>query len=239
MIAEARRFIVKNLYPYPLSLIEADAGRTALLSQPDLIIRRDHRGGQIYQVEVPGCEEYQLRVNNGFAATLSAHNGGRDLSADDAAWLQVHLSEARLFIASLQQRWATLRRIGEYLTRYQADFLAHGPRHLQPLTRAAISAALGLHESTVSRAIRDKVVQMPDGHLLLLADFFDGSLAVKTALRELLTADGQTMSDRELAQALERQGLLLARRTVAKYREQLSIPISHRRRQVDASYLAL
>jgi RNA polymerase sigma-54 factor len=230
----ARWYITQNLYPYPLSLFDSEGGGPTVYARPDVIIQRGSCATcGVYHVEIPGSNDNTLGVSSEFEYALRARSGGEHaLSADDTAWIQLHLGRARLFIASLRQRWSTLRRICEYLATYQAEFLEHGPRHLQPLTRAAVGAALGMHESTVSRAIRDKVVQLPDGRLMLLADFFDGSLAAKAAIQELLAACTTNLSDREIAADLARQGLPLARRTVAKYREQLCSPTGSGRRRI-------
>jgi RNA polymerase sigma-54 factor len=234
-VAVARRFMAGNLYPYPLALLINESATTQLFICPDIIIRRTgspHGEKPAYHVEIPGSEAHGLVVSQEFASSFHSRSVGEyELRADDVTWIQQHVCQARMFLASLRQRWATLHRIGEYLVDYQTPYLERGPRYLRPLTRAAVAAALDMHESTVSRAIRDKVVQLPHGNMQDLAQFFDSSLAAKAAMKDLMMTDGQKMSDRELAEALEAQGLTLARRTVAKYREQLQISIGYHRNQ--------
>jgi RNA polymerase sigma-54 factor len=132
------------------------------------------------------------------------------------------MARAQMVVDALAQRWGTLRRIGEYLLRTQEDFITHGPLYLKPITQAALAKELGLHESTVSRAVKDKIVQMPDGHLVPLKAFFDPTLAAKEVIRTLQNSTNQPLCDREIAERLESKGLRLARRTVAKYRLEMS-----------------
>ncbi|MBP1693338.1 MAG: rpoN, partial [Chloroflexi bacterium] len=134
------------------------------------------------------------------------------------------MERARLFIASVEQRWSTLRCIGEYLLEYQRDFFERGPAALHPLTRAQLAAELGCHESTVSRAVSEKILQTPEGRLMPLATLFDATLPVKAAIQRLLSEQPGRLSDQEIAGHLQAQGWPVARRTVAKYRSQMIVP---------------
>jgi RNA polymerase sigma-54 factor len=118
-----------------------------------------------------------------------------------------------------------LTTIADALITHQYEFLDKGIRFLKPLTRGELAAYVGLHESTVSRATANKYVLLPTGRTIPFDDFFDGSLAAKDALRELISAEDscKPYSDEELAGLLGKRGILLARRTVAKYREALGI----------------
>jgi RNA polymerase sigma-54 factor len=229
-VEEARRYLAKNFYPYPLQLVEDGPTGHETLTYADMIIHREPGCGRsTYRLEIPRAEALELRVSACFEKALQAETGEeRELSAGEKAWIKTHVDRARLFITALNQRWATLRRIGEYLMDYQVEFLNHGPRYLKPLTRAAVARALGLHESTISRAINEKTVQLPGGRLILLSGFFDSSLAAKEAIRQLLARTSKPLSDDEIANQLRVDGLNLARRTVAKYRQQLNIPPSYR-----------
>jgi len=89
-----------------------------------------------------------------------------------------------------------------------------------------------LHESTVGRAIQDKVAQLPDGRLMPLSDFFDDSIVAKEAIKQLLARADEPLNDREVASLLHKKGLHLSRRTVTKYRRQLKIPAAHDRQYV-------
>jgi RNA polymerase sigma-54 factor len=234
LVEEAWRFVYHNLYPYPLSLLGHDRAGAVAYTQPDLLLHREVREGcAVYAIEIPGLEEYELRIGAHLAhleqAALAEGEAGCILSTQERAWIQKYTGRAHQFMTALEQRWITLRRIAEYLVRYHYDFLEHGALHLKPLTRARVAAELGCHESTISRAIQEKHVQLPGGRLMALSDFFDASLAAKEAIRQILSSSPHRLSDQELADRLCHAGHHLARRTVAKYREQLDIPNSHRR----------
>ena len=128
---------------------------------------------------------------------------------------------ARLFLGQLHDRWETLRRISEYVATHQHAFLVAGPAALRPLTRAEVATVLGLHESTVSRAVADKYVLLPDGTTTPLATFFGASGGADEALRRLLASEPGRLSDQRLADLLRAEGFPMARRTVAKHRARL------------------
>lgn len=104
-----------------------------------------------------------------------------------------------------------------------------GDRFLHPLTRASLAEELGVHESTISRAVSNKAVQMPNGHIIPLAKFFDRSLQVRTALKQIIQEETTPLSDNEISGLLNEQGFSVARRTVAKYRAMEGILPSHLR----------
>ena len=105
----------------------------------------------------------------------------------------------------------------------QEPFLRQGVRHLAPLTRAEVALAIGVHESTVSRATANKHVQLPSHEVIPFAHFFTASLSVKDVLTELISRETTPLTDQELVEILKAKGFDVARRTVAKYRNQLGI----------------
>jgi DNA-directed RNA polymerase specialized sigma54-like protein len=145
------------------------------------------------------------------------------LSATEHEQLQHSLDQARLVLANLQRRWKTLGRITLYLVERQRTFLEQGLLELTPLTREEVGAALELHPSTVSRAMADKAVLLPGGQVVPFSTFFTPNLRVKTVLRELVQQAVRPLSDQRLAELLHTRGIMIARRTVAKYREELGI----------------
>jgi RNA polymerase sigma-54 factor len=225
----ARAFIRQRLYPYPLFLVPDDRQEAGTFRQVDLVICRERAAGAgTYTLELPGESAVSLQISASFAAARHAREA---LSSGERAWIDEHVQRARLLIHAVAQRWQTLRRIGEFLIENQQNFLDRGPLYLKPLTRADLAGALALHPSTVGRAVRDKVVQLPDGRLTLLKDFFDDSLPAKAAIRRLVAQATEPLSDEAVAQQLAGQGIRLARRTVTKYRRQLGIPAAHARYQ--------
>jgi RNA polymerase sigma-54 factor len=226
------QFVARNLYPHPLMLVAiTSVGQEAFL-RPDLIIRRVLQDDQpIYQLEIPAAEAWELKISDCFAAAVG-HLPSEDPSWGDAdkVWTRSYLECARTFINALTYRWDTLRRIGEYLIENQLDFLKSGPSRLRPLRQATVAQDLGLHESTVSRAVSDKYVQLPGGSVMALGDFFDPSLPAKEAIRHLLHRSNKPLSDREIVEHLRDEGISLARRTVSKYRQQLNFGNSYSRK---------
>ncbi len=224
-VEAARRFITGRLSPHPLRLVPDRADGPDLLGPPDLIIRRQVQGDPAqYAVEIPGAEAFELRISAAFNRALAVMP-----ESPQKDWTRAQIERARLAIHSLGQRWTTLERIASFLIEYQSAYLAQGKAQLRPLTRSAVAAALGLHESTVSRAVAGKVAQLPNGRLAPLSEFFDQSLPLKEALLQLVDETDAALSDRQLAELLAARGLPVARRTVAKYRSQLRLPGSHHR----------
>jgi DNA-directed RNA polymerase specialized sigma54-like protein len=159
------------------------------------------------------------------SAAWGCPTGGLALSEPERQHVRQYAARARFFMECVTQRWDTLLTITQALISAQHAFLEQGVRGLRPLTRGELAAEVGLHESTVSRATANKYVLLPSGRTVPFDDFFDGSLAAKEALREVIAAEdgAKPYSDEELAKRLGEQGLPLARRTVAKYREALGI----------------
>ena len=163
-------------------------------------------------------------------------------AADAKKFLQEKLRDGQFVLDSLHQRRQTIRRIAEEIAAAQQEFFAHGISKLKPLTMGALAAKLGLHETTVGRAVSGKYVRTPQG-VFELKFFFTPSLktadggavstvAVREAVRRLIAREDirKPLSDQAIADALGAQGLQVARRTVAKYREELGLPPAHKRK---------
>lgn len=226
-VQAAIQFIRENLYPFPAYTYWSDRHHTppeltAAPPEPDVIIRARGSGAQtLYEIELPEREAYPLRIS---PACAEAMREMRALPAGEKweEWQSLCM-QARLFIKSLEQRWQTLHNIARFLVDYQRPFLRHGEKRLRPLTRAALAAALGIHESTVSRAVAGKYAQLPDGRIVPLACFFDRAAPAKEAIKELIAGEEKPLSDREIAVRLKKKGFAVSRRTVTKYRNALHI----------------
>lgn len=166
-----------------------------------------------------------------------------DLSPEDRAYLREKLQQARELMRALDLRQSTIVRIADVIIRTQRDFLDRGVEYLKPLTMKQAGDMLDLHETTVSRAVAGKYVETPQG-IFPFKYFFtagftgeDGqelsNRAVMEKIRELIGKENpaRPLSDEQLAQQLKAEGLAVARRTVAKYREQLNIPSSSLRKK--------
>jgi RNA polymerase sigma-54 factor len=221
-IEEALQFIRHNLNPYPAhadwaDLHESPPEQEAAYPVPDVIISR-RTDGEGYDVELPGAQLYQLCVSASYRDATRRLTG----SSDRGTWEALY-DRARLFIKSVEQRWQTLSHLACCLVDHQRDFLDRGDKHLRPLTRAQVADTMGVHESTVSRAVAEKYAQLPGGRIVPLAKFFDSAAPVKETIKELVAQESKPLSDREIAEELAQRGYSIARRTVAKYRNALNI----------------
>ena len=223
--------LLRTLDPRPGGGIGAIAAEAYVT--PDCTIWRHHG---VWRVALSG-QGTRLTIHRGYEAMIGAATGA------DAAYLRGHLQEARWLLRNLQARGETLLRVVECLVRQQSGFLEFGDQALRPLTLREVAAELDLHESTISRAVSRKYVRTPRGTLPLRAFFASGidtggggeasSTAIQSMIRRLIAAEDprKPLSDASLARTLEGNGVPVARRTVAKYREAMNIPSSQDRRR--------
>jgi len=164
------------------------------------------------------------------------------LAAEDKTYLRTKIDSGKALIHGLEQRRSTIRRIAELIVNTQYDFLRSGTDALRPMTMRQAADKLGLHETTVSRAVSGKYIQTPAG-LFEFRFFFSGGYqseegeevsahTIKNMIRDLVEEEdtSKPLSDSKLSQLLGRKGFEVARRTVAKYREELGIPSSQLRK---------
>lgn len=156
-------------------------------------------------------------------------SGRGDAAGSDDGLVADQLARARGFLARLQQRWDTMRLVGEAVAERQHDFLLGKAAVPGPLTRAEIALAIGVHESTVSRAVAGRWALLPSGGTLPMAELFGVCAAPMEVVRQVVASETRPLSDSEIAQLTSAAGHPMARRTVAKYRTQLGIPPSSRR----------
>lgn len=205
---------------------------------PDLIVIPDTQGVGGFLVRLNDEELPRLKINNEYKDLLA----GRGENEELLLYLREKIRGARFFMRSLEQRQQTLLAIGNQIVSRQEEFFLHGASALKPLIMAQVADAVGVHVTTVSRAVSGKYMETPQG-LFEMRYFFtpgfqnsDGSSVsnetVKAAIREMV--DGESarspLSDQEIVDTLEGRGLKVARRTIAKYREQLGILPSHLRK---------
>jgi RNA polymerase sigma-54 factor len=231
-VLEAWEFVKVNLHPYPTSAFTAAIGSSGSgrsIVRPDVLIRIVD--GEL-QVEVVESRRFSLRVDPTYAR-LSAGMRSAESSEADRQHVREFVGRARFFIDNVNRRRATLQRIAECLVERQHEYLVHGVQHLVPLTRAEVGALIGMHESTVSRATAEKYVMLPTGEVVPFGHFFTASLGVKDQIRKMIEAEdpAHPLSDQEIADRLAEEGVAIARRTVAKYRDELQLlPARLRRR---------
>jgi RNA polymerase sigma-54 factor len=196
---------------------------------PDVIINADAEGS--LTVAVVESKRFTLRISPYYQQIWQeVESRGSQVMEKDREHVRQYVGRARRFLANLEQRRQTMQKIGEFVAEYQTDFLLHGVRHLRPLTRAMVAATTGMHESTVSRATAGKYVMIPNGRVIPFGDFFTASLNVKDVIRGMIQQEIDPLDDQEIATRLQDHGHYIARRTVAKYRDELGILPSALRR---------
>jgi RNA polymerase sigma-54 factor len=224
--------LVRALHPRPGSVISAGAPEYVV---PDVFVRRTSRG---WTVELNPATLPRVRVNQGYANLI-----GRGASH---ATMRTQLQEARWLLKSLEIRNDTLTRVARSIVERQTEFLEHGEEYMRPMILRDIAAAIGMHESTVSRVTSGKYMHTPRG-VFELRYFFssqvegnDGSgtssTAIRAKIRKLIRDEDPAypLSDSRLAEILSGEGIPVARRTVAKYREIMGLAPSNERKRVAA-----
>ena len=197
---------------------------------PDVIVQKAGRG---WKVVLNPDVMPKLRINDLYAQAIKQQRGARGNEA--MAGLSTRLQEARWFMKNILQRFDTIQRVSQAIVERQKAFFSHGAIAMKPLVLREIADELGLHESTISRVTTAKYMATPYG-TFELKYFFGSSLnteaggnasstAVRALIKQLVAAEDakKPLSDSQLSQMLEEQGIQVARRTVAKYREALKI----------------
>ncbi|WP_138733751.1 RNA polymerase factor sigma-54 [Modestobacter excelsi] len=181
------------------------------------------------EVRVSLVRQPRLRLHPDFVGLAADRGRLTRLSDGERQVLTRSLAEAAAFLDRLAQRAHTLQRVGvEVAERQRAFLLARTPAPA-PMTRTDVAAALGLHESTVSRAVQGKSVELPGGRVVPLGDLFGRARTAHECLRGLVAGERAPMSDADLARALAERGHSVSRSAVRKYRQQLGIPAQHLR----------
>jgi RNA polymerase sigma-54 factor len=206
---------------------------------PDVFVRRGPGGD--WAIELNGDVLPRVLVNRRYHATVSRHAR----NAADKTFLAECLAQAHWLTRSLDQRAQTILKVATEIVRQQDSFLLHGITHLRPMTLKMVAEAIEMHESTVSRVTSNKYMATPRG-LFEMKYFFTTALAsasggedhsaeaVRHRIRQLIEQESAAdiLSDDTIAEVLHReQGIEVARRTVAKYREGMNIPSSVIRRR--------
>lgn len=224
--------LIQSLDPRPGSAIAASTPDYVI---PDVLVSRDHNG---WRVDINPDAVPRLRVNEMYSAIA------RDRQSADREYVQGQLQEARWLVKSLENRNDTLLRVTGEIVKRQHEFLEHGETAMKPMILQDISEALELHESTISRATTNKYMLTPRGVFELKYFFSTGlstsngdmasSTAIQWRLRKLVGEESASRpySDSKLTQLLNQEGINVARRTVAKYREALNIPPSSQRKRI-------
>jgi RNA polymerase sigma-54 factor len=203
--------------------------------EPDVIVEKD---GDAYRVRLNDDGMPKLRLSSRYRQM--AESTGTE--ADAQAYLKEKVRSALWFLKGIEERHRTIYNVACQVVDFQKDFLDKGPAYMKPLILRDVADRVGVHESTVSRVVSNKYMQTPRGILPMKYFFTTGistldgadvsAMRVKERIKTLVESESprSPFSDQRLADILKREGILLARRTVAKYREELNIPTSARRK---------
>ncbi|MGQ0633715.1 MAG: RNA polymerase factor sigma-54 [Planctomycetaceae bacterium] len=232
-VIKAAREVLLTLNPRPGREFEATAAPCVV---PDLHVEPDESGKYVVRLE----DEYTPRLNISRKYQQMLANGKADPQARE--WIKKKIESARWLIESIEQRYNTLKRVAQAIVDHQQAFLDKGPEFIVPLKMQQIADVVGVHVTTVSRAVDDKYVQTPRG-IFPLKRFFGGGTTtadgeevawdiIRIKLREIVDKEDKNdpLSDDDLVRELAAHGYKLARRTITKYRKALKIPSSRQRR---------
>jgi RNA polymerase sigma-54 factor len=229
---------IKSLDPKPAQAYDFELAEPIV---PDILMRRSAQGGWI--VELNNDTLPRVLVNAQYHARIS----GRALSKVEKDYISEQFQSANWLVRSLHQRATTILKVAAEIIRQQDGFFRQGVRHMRPLTLREIADAIEMHESTVSRVTSNKYIATPRG-IYELKYFFTSAIAgadgqvhsaesVRHRIKALIEAEpaAKVLSDDGIVELLGREGIAIARRTVAKYREAMRIPSSVQRRRDKAA----
>ena len=226
------QFIGANLNPFPArshwgDIRQGSNAEPEVYHHPDILIHPlDARPDSPLVIEIISPIGGMLRVNALFRQAL------RNAPEEKLEKWKGDLEQANLLIKCIQQRNNTIRRLMFFLVVLQRDFILRGDQYLRPITRAKVADELGVHESTISRAVSTKTVQLPNGKIIPLGRLFDRSLPIRAVIRQIIKTEKEILTDTQIASQLAAQGHQIARRTVAKYRSMEGILPAHLRRNL-------
>ncbi|MCU1803246.1 RNA polymerase factor sigma-54 [Pectobacterium parvum] len=225
--------LIQSLDPRPGQSINTGESEYVI---PDVLVRKVQG---IWSVELNTDSVPRLQINQQYAAL-----GNSARNDSDGQFIRSNLQEARWLIKSLESRNDTLLKVTRCIVEQQQDFFEQGEEFMKPMVLADIAQAVDMHESTISRVTTQKFLHSPRG-IFELKYFFSShvntdsggeasSTAIRALVKKLIAAENpvKPLSDSKLTALLSDQGIIVARRTVAKYRESLSIPPSNQRKQL-------
>jgi len=227
--------IIKNLEPKPGRKYSSE--RTIYV-EPDVFVRKI---GDEYVIQLSEDGLPKLRISAAYRRLLRGGNGA--IGAEAANYLKDKMRSAIWLIKSLDQRQRTIYKVADSIVRHQREFLDHGIEHLRPLVLRDVANDIAMHESTVSRVVSNKYIHTPRGLFPMKYFFHSGidssqgddvsSLSIKNKISRIVDEEDarRPHSDARITQKLRAEGIQIARRTVAKYREELRIPSSSQRKQ--------
>lgn len=225
--------LIRSLDPMPGRAIEESESEYVI---PDLFVTKTNG---VWRAELNPDIAPRLRVNPFYSSMIKRADNSKDNVS-----MKEHLQEARWFIKSLHSRNDTLLRVGRSIIARQTEFLEHGAIAMKPMVLRDIAEELELHESTISRVTSQKYMHLPSGviefkyffssHVSTAAGGECSATAIRAFIKELVSNENpvKPLSDSKMADLLKEKGINVARRTIAKYREAISIPSSSQRKRL-------
>ncbi len=228
--------LIKSLNPKPATSFTDDDFR---IEPPDVVIEKTKKG---WKVELNKSTLPAIKIEEGLAEKVK---NNIKKSENDKKFVSEAFNSAKWLLRAIEQRNSTTLKVAVEILKKQKEFFKNGPGHLKPLVLRNVAGSIGMHESTVSRVTRSKLLQTPWG-LFQMKDFFSSSVGqneneeahsaktVRTLLKEIISSEksNRPYSDEKLSLIFKERGVLVARRTVAKYREMLKIPSSAERKRL-------
>ena len=226
--------IIKTLNPKPAENFNDEP---LSISEPDIIVSKTNKG---WKIDLNRSTLPTIDLDEDYICEITNLN----LGGDDNEFTANKIGEAKWLQKAVDQRNKTILKVASVIVQKQIGFFKHGLSHMKPLILKDVADAIGMHESTVSRVTNSKLI-LTDWGLLSLKEFFSAAIpsseesdkhaasAVREALKKLISTEvsSKPLSDEKIADVLSNQGIDVARRTVAKYRDMLSIPSSAERKR--------
>ena len=226
--------VLKTLNPKPAELFNQE---NTHIDQPDIIVKKSEKG---WRIDLNGSTLPSVNLDERYIEEIDNYN----LDEKGKNFTLEKIGEARWLKKAVEQRNKTIIKVTSEIVKKQLSFFRHGFSHMKPMILKDISDAIGMHESTVSRVTNSKII-LTEWGLMPLKNFFSASIsgsensglhaasAVRETIKTLISSEiaGKPLSDDKLAGILNKEGMDVARRTVAKYRDMLNIPSSSQRRR--------
>jgi RNA polymerase sigma-54 factor len=228
--------IIRNLDPKPGSRYNPQQSQYVI---PDVYVVKveDQYAAMLNEEGLP-----QLRISPTYRRLLDKNGGSNQANDETRAYVKDKFRSALWLIKSVDQRQKTIQKVANSIINFQREFLDHGIEYLRPLVLRDVANDIGMHESTVSRVVNNKYMHTPQGVFEMKYFFHSGisssygdsvsSVTIKQRIRKIIENEDprKPLSDSKIVSILQKEGLMLARRTIAKYREELKIPTSNQRK---------
>lgn len=224
---------IKNINPFPLA--EKAESEPVQVKVPDIFVKK--QADETWVVRLNQEALPRVLADKSYFTSIKPYCR----KEEEKAFVRQSFQKASWLVKAIDQRYHNILKIAEVLVKKQVAFLENGAKLLNPMTLKDVALEAGVHESTVSRAINEKYIETPQG-VLPLKYFFSQSIsgsfkdysseAIRNQIKELIQSETKPLSDEKISEILNNLGIDIARRTVTKYRESMSIPSSSERRRI-------